>query len=350
MSLKEEIAEVFKQYLQAIFTKDYQTVYNFLFKPDVEHHCRMIKEFAHKMDEFGETDEFLKKVGFENLGALDALSNYELITSMLKLFETAVKPEHLKKILSETIITQVIDTPQCSEVHYELPVLFFDEWEVQQGQAQMVKQGNDWKLFYKSGMEAGLRRFQDEIDQYIERKSKDQLENLGEEDDLVKFSITGYRNYMTGKVVFEPRFKEAGDFSNGLAYVKIMRKYGYINLSGDLVIKPQYYLAKDFSEQLAAVEVTGDEESQKWGFIDTMGKMAIPPTYSNTHMFSEGLCGVQIGDKWGYINTEGILVIPAKFDVVNEFDEGFAYVDIYGEDGDAIELMVDKNGKIEKLS
>ncbi|MHC4592358.1 MAG: WG repeat-containing protein, partial [Planctomycetota bacterium] len=47
----------------------------------------------------------------------------------------------------------------------------------------------------------------------------------------------------TGQVVIEPRFMSAGDFSEGLANVKIRGRYGYIDKTGEVVIKPDYHWA-----------------------------------------------------------------------------------------------------------
>jgi hypothetical protein len=175
----------------------------------------------------------------------------------------------------------------------------------------------------------------------------------------------------TGKVVIEPRFDEARDFSEGLAYVtskefrgfidrdgKAVIKidgeakdfheglaavkasgtsqwggWGYIDRSGKWVIKPQYELADDFSEGLAQVMV-----DRKLGFINKKGEMIIPPRFGarpvnyvwlrqfDTSRFSEGLAAVMLGDLYGYINKKGNFVIPPQFSHAQEFSEGLAWV------------------------
>ena len=50
-------------------------------------------------------------------------------------------------------------------------------------------------------------------------------------------------------------------------------KYGYMDRTGRVVIPPQFADAGNFSEGLAGVRLS--EEEQKYGYIDTSGKMVI---------------------------------------------------------------------------
>ncbi|MDY6784551.1 MAG: WG repeat-containing protein [Cyanobacteriota bacterium] len=82
----------------------------------------------------------------------------------------------------------------------------------------------------------------------------------------------------TGKVIIEPQFSGAFDFSEGLAAVfidvfrndKYRYKYGYIDSTGKVVIPPQFKVAFPFSNRRAAVEIEG-----KMGYIDKAGKVVI---------------------------------------------------------------------------
>ena len=66
------------------------------------------------------------------------------------------------------------------------------------------------------------------------------------------------------------------------------KKYGFIDKSGKMVIEPQFDGASDFSEGLAQVEKDG-----KWGFIDKSGKVVIEPQFDWVSDFSEGLAKVR---------------------------------------------------------
>ncbi|MBN2571704.1 MAG: WG repeat-containing protein [Ignavibacteriales bacterium] len=75
-----------------------------------------------------------------------------------------------------------------------------------------------------------------------------------------------------GKIIIDlaTDFTDAGDFSNGLAFIRKNKKYGYIDKTGKIVIKPQFEWPSNFSEGLAYVRKNG-----KYGFIDKSGKILI---------------------------------------------------------------------------
>lgn len=345
MTLKQEIEEAFKTYLKALFTKDFKLLYSILYQDDLLNFRNTMTEFAKKMDEFGESQDFITKLGLSSISELEKLSLFNFMTSIFNLITREVGEDHLNKILAETTITNVEETEFFSLVSYQYPINVFDHWELHKGEVQMVKSENQWKLFFKSGLEAGLTKFQDEINRYYQRQERDNLANFGFEGDLTKFSIIGYKDFASGKVVFEPRFKDAGDFSDGRAYVQIMKKYGYINTKGKLAIKPQYLDAKDFSQKLAAVK----NGEGLWGYVNKKGKVVIPLQFEDASSFSQGLCAVKQDGKWGYINKKGELTIPFKFDTADDFEFGTAYVAINNKDGDEVEFVLDKKGNIKEL-
>jgi hypothetical protein len=107
---------------------------------------------------------------------------------------------------------------------------------------------------------------------------------------------------------------------------------------GKVVIEPQYDYALDFSEGLVAVRRNG-----KWGFIDKTGKVVIKLQYDFVSGFSEGLAVVQNGRKWRYIDPSGKTIIELQI-------EGRAYDFKHGVAGindSNYELVgfIDKTGK-----
>lgn len=157
------------------------------------------------------------------------------------------------------------------------------------------------------------------------------------------------------------KYKEVGDFSEGLAAVAIqvgtqkngsaVVRWGFIDKTGKEVIPCQYRytssrfkgdryeVGPSFSEGLAAVQ----DENGKWGYIDQTGKVVIPFQYTLAWNFSEGLAGVYLNGKWGFIDKTEKVVIPYQYDEARSFFEGLAMVRVgsaeikYG--------FIDKTGK-----
>lgn len=164
--------------------------------------------------------------------------------------------------------------------------------------------------------------------------------------------VTGYIDE-SGKVIIEPRFKVARDFSEGLAYVEAPDFKGFIDRDGKLVIRLDYRFTKDFHEGLAAVGTSGNGDRGNWGYIDRSGKLVVKPQYVFADDFSEGLAGVEVDRKYGFINRRGEMVVQPRFDLRKDsphrfqttssgrFSEGLACVSIEEQYG-----YIDKKGKI----
>lgn len=58
---------------------------------------------------------------------------------------------------------------------------------------------------------------------------------------------------ISSSTLIAPQYEDAGNFSGGLAAVKVDGKWGYINESGETVIEPKYDWAGSFSEGVAVV-------------------------------------------------------------------------------------------------
>ena len=135
-------------------------------------------------------------------------------------------------------------------------------------------------------------------------------------------------------ILIPPQFDSAGNFSEGLAAVKINDKWGYIDKKGNFVIQPQFDSVYNFSQGLAAVEI-----NEKRGYIDKTGKIIVPLHFDDVDGFSEGLARVKINGKYGYIDKTGKMIITPQFDYASGFSEGLAAVKINDKYG-----YIDKTG------
>lgn len=201
----------------------------------------------------------------------------------------------------------------------------------------------------------------------------------------------------TGRVVIPPQFDNSGHFSEGLAWVSVLKErkwlYGFIDKTGKIVIEPQFvYQPGDFVDGLA--RVIGETGS---GFIDHTGSFRITVDYERSgDYFSEGLLPVIQGDpargvylkrdgevafeipfwqqrtahqrslysirrlqlapfseglapvlsfnKLGFIDKTGKVVIEPLFRETSGFSEGLAAVKIIGSDGQYVWGYIDRAG------
>jgi WG containing repeat len=83
-----------------------------------------------------------------------------------------------------------------------------------------------------------------------------------------------------------------GDFQRGLLAVRILNKWGYVDLKGQEVIPPQYDEARPFYDRLTAVKLDG-----KWGYINQKGDLVIPYQYIRANPFMFGQATVRAENK-----------------------------------------------------
>lgn len=123
-------------------------------------------------------------------------------------------------------------------------------------------------------------------------------------------------------IYWRPRFNNAQNFSEGMAAVKLIGKWGYVNKKEVISIPYEFEWANNFSEGLASVKKGG-----KYGFIDKTGRFKIEPKFDDADEFSEGLAAVEVDKLWGYIDTAGSLVIKPQFSRRPEkFSDGMAII------------------------
>ncbi len=137
-------------------------------------------------------------------------------------------------------------------------------------------------------------------------------------DRLVRFEQNNKYGYKdrAGKIVIPAQFELVADrFVEGIAWVELNDRVGYINDRGKTIASPQFdyggaYGVGEFDRGWARVC-----KASKCGYIDKTGKVVIPLKFDDAAMkFSEGLAWVKIDKKLGYIDKTGNVVIPARYD------------------------------------
>ena len=166
----------------------------------------------------------------------------------------------------------------------------------------------------------------------------------------------------TGTMVIKPAFREAHEFSEGLAAVKIVHDWYFIDISGDKVItikRPEYIIRNSdstrdgekvygkitevsefhngmafFREETASGgNVSDTGHSYSYCFINTRG-YKIFRTYVKPSIYSEDLAVITeegLKDLFGYCDSRGKFVIKAKFKAAFPFSEGLAKVKMLDE-------------------
>ena len=143
----------------------------------------------------------------------------------------------------------------------------------------------------------------------------------------------GYIDYL-GRIAipFVHRVPEAGDFSEGFAFVgdhyidtEGLPAFTIIDEDTDERIEKVFNNGLPFSQGLAAVQMGG-----QWGYIDLMGNFVIAPSFQRAGSFRENLAPAMKNGLWGYINMRGNFVIPPKYLRAREFHQGLAPVSIKG--------------------
>lgn len=127
--------------------------------------------------------------------------------------------------------------------------------------------------------------------------------DLGDKKDLWKYIDR------QGNELFEKGFKEANEFSNGLAAVKSEKFFGYINESGEEVIPATYETADYFQSNGRAIVSL----KKKYGVIDNQGKEIIPLLYQKILKCHDGYFFVQLKGKWGIIDENGKEILPCIY-------------------------------------
>jgi hypothetical protein len=175
---------------------------------------------------------------------------------------------------------------------------------------------------------------------------------------LLKGTIT-YFDRAGKKLLISTDFgPKSNSFSEGLLPVETKGKWGFVDKNGRLVIDPQFEDASDFSDGLAPVKIHSEETTwcppdasgsrsgftMKWGYIDKTGKLIIPAQFESAAPFSEGLAVIHNCEQAFFIDKTGKIVVSGNFRYASSFFGGLARVETMSKEG-LLSGLIDRTGQ-----
>jgi hypothetical protein len=118
-------------------------------------------------------------------------------------------------------------------------------------------------------------------------------------------------------VVIPIKYDEADDIPMSKMYrVKFNNEWGFVNSKGVEVVNPKY---EDIG-YLPSGNIFEAKLHGKWGIVDLQGEIIIPFTYEFIHHRTDDeLIEAKLKGKWGFINIKNEVIIPLKYDETSGF-------------------------------
>ncbi|MEZ4535609.1 MAG: WG repeat-containing protein [Cyanobacteriota/Melainabacteria group bacterium] len=189
-------------------------------------------------------------------------------------------------------------------------------------------------------------------------------------DGRLSFRERGCRKFgflnRSGEVVISARFDEVGDFSEGVARVRVGKSWGLIDRSGDYLVEPNYcFLGDMINDSVAFATNMSSRKSSivnplvskhwaipllsyqvdrknplepltvndflkprvKFGLLDKNGKEILSSHYDYIGPSVDGLRRVVLDQKVGFVTDTGEEAISPRYDFVSSFSDGVATVE-----------------------
>ncbi len=125
-----------------------------------------------------------------------------------------------------------------------------------------------------------------------------------------------------GTIVCPPKYLEATEFSDGVAFVMNFDERGYIDSTCQIVRKFSQGFGEAFSENFAVVQDTAGN----FGYINRDFQIKIKLDFEEAYSFSDGLARVNKNGLFGFIDSTGEFVAPPLFYTATDFKETRAFV------------------------
>lgn len=172
-------------------------------------------------------------------------------------------------------------------------------YDPREGYARQTISEGKWGFIDESGTEV-VPVIYDEVGNYSEGLA------------LVKLGDKRFFIDKTGKKFHDFEYDTFWGFSEGLGYVRKSGKYGYIDLQCEEVIPLIFDQAFDFIGGLAVVKTNG-----KYGYIEKSGDFFISPQFDDASRFVGDVARVQKDKKFGIINKKNQEILSCNYDEIN---------------------------------
>ncbi len=105
------------------------------------------------------------------------------------------------------------------------------------------------------------------------------------------------------------QYQYQGPFCDGIATIKVNRKWGFIDSLGVVLVSPKYDEVEKFSSGLARVRMSSSgHNAGGWGLVNTSGQEIVPPIYEWIYDFENGEAKVKRAGQENFINRNGRIV------------------------------------------
>lgn len=152
-------------------------------------------------------------------------------------------------------------------------------------------------VVYKGLKRAGLL---DRTGRLVLEPSVDRLLTFSEGRGLVRAGKYRFYYITEEADIHHGYYEKAGEFTHGVAVVRVDNKWGVINRRGIALIPPKYSRIGSFQDGYATVRVEGFS-----GLTTARGRPIVSPDFEYISYAGEGVFRVEQGDKVGYFNEAG---------------------------------------------
>ena len=133
-------------------------------------------------------------------------------------------------------------------------------------------------------------------------------------------------------------FDNIDDFVNGIARVKLNKKFNFVDVNGNFISQQWFDDIGYFNEDGIAQVILNN----KWNLIDKKGNFISQQWFDGIGIFTNGFAQVILNNKWNFIDVNGNFISQQWFDYVYNFNKnGFAIVILNKKYN-----FIDTNGKL----